>query len=161
MRLRKIEFIVIALTFAFVCFIGGYFAGSKGSVNISAMVETQNDGPVQPRAKETLDTGSRTALPDNAAESADMLIVENSPTASVQTTDKEPEIILSRSDGKININAASHSELMDLPGIGTVLASRIIDYRNQNGAFSNIEEIMKVSGIGAKKFEAIKDNIKI
>jgi len=61
----------------------------------------------------------------------------------------------------ININTASREELETLPGIGEVLAQRIIDYRRTNGYFKSIEEIKEVSGIGEKKFEAIKDLITV
>ncbi len=61
--------------------------------------------------------------------------------------------------GKININTADIKELESLDGIGEGLANRIIDYRTQNGEFEVIEDIMRVSGIGKKKFEAIKDAI--
>ena len=62
-------------------------------------------------------------------------------------------------DGKININTANIKELDLLDGIGEGLANRIIDYRTKNGEFEVIEDIMRVSGIGKKKFEAIKDKI--
>jgi competence protein ComEA len=64
-------------------------------------------------------------------------------------------------DGKININLASQSELMDLPGIGSVLASRIVDYRRQHGGFSRIEDLRNVSGIGEKRYEAIQSQITV
>lgn len=71
---------------------------------------------------------------------------------------EEQDFIQSK-DNKININSAKQSELEELPGIGTVLAKRIIEYREQNGKFRLLEDIMKVSGIGTKKYENIKDLI--
>jgi competence protein ComEA len=63
--------------------------------------------------------------------------------------------------GLININTAAAAELETLPGIGDVLAGRIIEYRELNGGFQSIEEIMAVSGIGEKKFGDIKDRITV
>lgn len=59
---------------------------------------------------------------------------------------------------KVNINQCSKSELISLPGIGEKTAEKILEYRKEHG-FSRIEDIMKVKGIGEKKFEAIKDLI--
>lgn len=61
--------------------------------------------------------------------------------------------------GLININSASVHELESLPGIGSVLAERILEYRKNNGIFRKIEDIKCVSGIGVKKYEAIKEMI--
>lgn len=55
----------------------------------------------------------------------------------------------------VNINTADADTLTALPGIGRVLAERILAYRQQNGSFRAIEEITKVEGIGEKKAEAI------
>lgn len=63
--------------------------------------------------------------------------------------------------GKVNINTAGVSELTSLDGVGDATAQKIIAYRQANGSFSSIEEIKKVSGIGDKKFEAIKDRITV
>jgi len=61
----------------------------------------------------------------------------------------------------ININTASQFQLESLPGIGPTTAQKIIDYREENGPFSTIEEIMDVSGIGPGTFERIKDLITV
>lgn len=60
---------------------------------------------------------------------------------------------------KININTANANMLQNLLGIGPVLSERIIEYRNQNGLFGVIDDIMDVSGIAEKKYEGIKDQI--
>ena len=59
----------------------------------------------------------------------------------------------------VSINSASESELEQLPGIGPATASKIVASRQQEGPFENLEDLMRVSGIGEKKFEAIKDSI--
>lgn len=61
----------------------------------------------------------------------------------------------------VNINTADADTLTALPGIGRVLAERIVAYRRQNGSFRAIEEITKVEGIGEKKAEAILDLITV
>ena len=65
------------------------------------------------------------------------------------------------SDGVININTATLSELQNINGIGEVKAQSIIDYREKNGGFKSIEEIKNVDGIGSKTFEKIKDQISV
>lgn len=57
---------------------------------------------------------------------------------------------------KININTALSADLRQLPGIGEVMADRIIEYRETNGRFTKVEDIMKVKGIGEKKFGEIR-----
>lgn len=64
-------------------------------------------------------------------------------------------------DGKVNINSATKEELMNLPGIGESRADSIIKYREKNGDFQTIEDIMQVSGIKEALFEQIKDLIKV
>ena len=62
-------------------------------------------------------------------------------------------------DGKIN--SADTEQLVKLKGIGEKMSERIIKYRQENGPFMSIEEIMKVSGISEKKFEDIKEYISV
>lgn len=59
----------------------------------------------------------------------------------------------------ININVATRDELKTLSGIGDAMAKRIIDFRENEGYFNSIEDIMNVEGIGQAKFNKIKDNI--
>jgi competence protein ComEA len=62
---------------------------------------------------------------------------------------------------KIDINRAEPWLLEALPGIGEVLAQRIVDYRSTNGPFQRIEDLLKVSGIGQATFENMKDFITV
>lgn len=61
----------------------------------------------------------------------------------------------------VNINTASLNELMALPGVGTVISQNIINYREQNGPFSTIEELKRVNRIGINTFENLRDLITI
>ena len=63
--------------------------------------------------------------------------------------------------GLININKADTETLSMLTGIGQSIAERIVDFRENNGGFGTIEEIMNVPGISEKKFEMIKDDISV
>ncbi|QTL97940.1 hypothetical protein GM661_08090 [Iocasia frigidifontis] len=65
------------------------------------------------------------------------------------------------SSNKININKASSKELEELPGIGPSKASSIIDYRDEIGRFSDLEQLTAVSGIGEKTLQKIKNKISV
>ena len=82
------------------------------------------------------------------------------PSCPVETvkepTDKTPKISF-----PISINQASKEEIMALPGIGDVLAERIISYRTEHGEFSSVEELLNVEGVGKKRLEEILDLITV
>lgn len=61
----------------------------------------------------------------------------------------------------VNINTASKSKLTALSGVGESTADKIIKYREDNGYFNTIEDLMNVPGIGPSKFEALKDDIEV
>jgi len=74
----------------------------------------------------------------------------------------ESAVVLGATVSKIiNINSAVIEELDKLDGVGPAIAQRIIDYRQKNGEFKDINEIKMVSGIGDKMFEKIKEQIGI
>ena len=62
---------------------------------------------------------------------------------------------------RVNINTADAKRLTLLPEIGEVLGERIVKYRDTNGCFDSIEDIMKVEGVGEVRFEAIKELITV
>jgi competence protein ComEA len=67
----------------------------------------------------------------------------------------------STAGGLMNINTASATELEGLSGIGEVLAATIIEYREQNGPFTTVDELMDVSGIGPATLEEIRDQVTV
>ena len=166
MRLRRLELAVIALTFAFIFFLGGYFTGRRGAVSI-VTVSSQNGETLAIGAGAPESTRDDTAFPASGAAGAGASAGTSDSDAALSSG--EAAVVLSpevagypkEGDLRININIASRSELMDLPGIGSVLAERIVDYRQRNGPFSSIEDIRNVSGIGEKRFEAVEDKITV
>ena len=59
----------------------------------------------------------------------------------------------------VNLNTASFAELDSLPGIGPVMAERILEFRKKNGMFRRVEDLMNVRGIGERKFLKLRDYI--
>lgn len=161
MRLRRLEMAVLMITLAFAFFMGGFFTGrSAGAVNVTATAQQQGErtGVQVSVSKPESERQSQTAVP--ASGDGDTAETQ-APPASESETASHGTGEVRESDGKININTATKGELTDLPGIGDAIATRIIDYRTQNGNFANTEDIMNVSGIGEKRYEAIRDLIKV
>lgn len=84
-----------------------------------------------------------------------------SSVATVVNSQGAPVHKAKRKTGPININRATAGELDALPGIGSVLASRIIEYRKTNGPFLSVDDLQKVSGIGSAKFVQFKSKVRV
>lgn len=105
-----------------------------------------------------LEDAQKVYIPSKKEKEDVMYILEGSgddvivPNDSTKTSEKEEKIM-------ININTAKEEELQQLDGIGSSIATKIINYRKENGKFNTIEDIKNVSGIGESKFNKIKDKI--
>lgn len=98
------------------------------------------------------------------ATAAAMLAAVSAPVAAAdpQQPPRKPAAAAKKAvTGVININTAPAADLQQLPGIGAKTAARIIDFRQKNGPFKKIEELMNVRGVGEKNFLKLKASITV
>ena len=61
----------------------------------------------------------------------------------------------------VDLNSATVEELTSLPGIGKIMAERIVAFRNEHGPFTRVEDLLKIKGIGEKSFGKLRDRVKV
>ncbi len=158
-RLRKFGFTrqdLIIIVFLIVTFASGLIIKLWGWQKPDSFNYASEDSRFEQQLKESF-----SELPKlNATQSSKLELIRNiSDSLTASKDSREKEELKEKFAKKININLAYSADLQRLPGIGEVMAERIVEFREQNGNFKNIEDIMLVKGIGIKKFEKIKDLI--
>ena len=93
---------------------------------------------------------------------AAFLLTAHTAASAAQAKPAAPTAAAKPTAGKpVNINTATVAELNALPGIGAKTAALIVEYRQKNGLFKKIEELMNVRGVGEKNFLKLKDQISV
>ena len=153
---NKTTAILAALVLLFGGFTGGFFLGRNtrvGTIQTTKTVYETVPGETVILMQEVLVT-----LPPETTTAPEETIPSRSNPATQAQTDRprETKPKEEKVTFPVNINSASARDLDALPGIGEVLAQRIIDYRNANGPFQSVDDLIKVKGIGEKTLAKIK-----
>lgn len=148
--------VVIGAAIVFVFIRNAFPTAEKSVVIENADISSQAEIPLK-NASVSQDEIS------SLGESSDLLIIKESSQSSSDERDNSAAISASEPNvsKKININTAPASELVRLKGIGEVKAAAIIKYRNENGGFKSVDELINVSGIGKKTLEKIRDYVTV
>lgn len=154
MRITKAEVIAISITGAILLLVVGIFIG-RSTTSHAVVVQAAS-----PEPSELVETGDSSEMSESEIPAV-FVPEESAVVGSVQEESLLEESAQQSNSGKLDINTATALELETLPGIGEVLALRIVAYREENGGFTAAEELMNVEGIGEKKFEALENLVEV
>ncbi len=138
MNRRKAEYLMLILTALCLAFFLGYYLGTSSSGTLRI-----NTTPIPPSTTQTADP--------NAADGTEDIAFLPAATEAAPT---EAQLL-------IDLNTATMDELMLLDGVGEKTAQNILSYREQHGGFTDISQLLEVSGIGEKKYAAIRDHVTV
>lgn len=138
MKRKTAGLILLLLVVAVLAFFAGYALG-----------ETNRSGTIEVTARQSGLT----------AQIETTLLPADTPTEKSAATEQTTRS--GQTKGLLDLNTAGKEELMELPGIGEVLAERIIAYRQEIGGFTAVEDLLNVEGIGEKRLDAICDLITV
>ena len=142
-----------ALVLLFSGFTGGFFLGRNTRVSTIQTTKTVYE-TVPGETVIVLQEVLVTVPPQTTVPATEPSAVHSEPpkeTVPKATQPKKEEVTF-----PVNINTATARELEALPGIGEVIAQRIVDYRNTNGPFHSVDELINIKGIGEKKLADLK-----
>lgn len=110
---------------------------------------------------EPLEDGTHVHVPSKSESLPENLAAPSAAPRAISPQTRSQPKAASPKTVRVNINQASQEELTSLKGIGPVLAKNIVEYRQKNGRFLYVEDLLQVKGIGAKKLEGFRDNVTV
>lgn len=135
-----------------------YKLNENSMLRIKSKASVLKDSEKSVNADAGIKPGKSPAQKNDGINSGADIITDSLGTVVGQTEAKEEG---GKGSNLVNINRASQAELEDLPNIGPATAKAIIEYREKNGEFKKVTDIMKITGIKQKTYDKIKENITV